>query len=151
MFVYGILCDMLAKKDLSSQLWLCAISCIITIAFLFLFLFLPDYKSALICFIPVIFFGAFYVGPSYALAQGLAKLRMRALASAIVMFFNNLLGLGLGPLMIGMLNDYLKPTYGDEAVRYSMTIISITTLWAAGHFVYAARHIKKDLQAQSQQ
>ncbi len=146
----GILCDRLAKKDLRWQLWLCAVSGIITIPFLFLFLFLPDYKFALICFISVVFFGAFYVGPSYALAQGLATLRMRALASAIIMFFNNLIGLGLGPLIIGMLNDYLNPTFGDEAVRYSMTIISITTLWAAGHFMIAARYIKKDMLVKDQ-
>ncbi len=145
MVIGGMLCDRLGKKDIRWQLWLCSISGIIMIPFLFLYLFLPDCKFALICFIPVIFFGAFYVGPSYALAQGLAKLRMRALASAILMFFINFVGLGLGPLIIGMLNDYLEPAFGAEAVRYSMTIISITTLWAAGHYMMAARYMKADL------
>ncbi len=143
----GMLCDRMGKRDPRWQLWICAISGVIMIPFLFLFLFLPDCKLSLICFIPVIFFGAFYVGPSYALAQGLAKLRMRALASAILMFFINLLGLGLGPLIIGMLNDYLEPTFGVEAVRYSMTIIGATTLWAAGHYMLAAKNMKADFAA----
>ncbi len=143
----GMLCDKMGKKDIRWQMWICAISGLLLIPFFLMFLFMQQHTHALACLVPVIFFGAYYVGPSYALAQTLAKLRMRALAAAIVMFFINLLGLGLGPLIIGMLNDALKPTYGADAIRYSMIIIAITTLWAAGHYMMAAKYVKKDLEA----
>ena len=37
---------------------------------------------------------------------------MRATASASFLFINNLVGLGVGPLLIGRLSDALKSTYG---------------------------------------
>ncbi len=59
-----------------------------------------------------------YYGPVYSSAQGLVALRHRAMASALLLFAQNLIGLGLGPLFFGMLSDFLKPTYGGESVRY---------------------------------
>ncbi len=59
-----------------------------------------------------------YYGPTYSSVQGLVPLRTRAIASALMLFAQNLIGLGLGPLFFGMLSDLLKPTYGAESVRY---------------------------------
>jgi predicted MFS family arabinose efflux permease len=59
-----------------------------------------------------------YYGPTYSAAQGLVPLRARAMAAATVLFFQNLIGLGLGPLFFGMLSDLIQPTYGEESVRY---------------------------------
>ncbi len=59
-----------------------------------------------------------YYGPTYSAAQGLVPLRTRAIAAAMVLFFQNLIGLGLGPLFFGMLSDLLQPAYGEESVRY---------------------------------
>ncbi|WP_133365264.1 spinster family MFS transporter [Qipengyuania sediminis] len=58
-----------------------------------------------------------YYGPTYSAAQGLVPLRTRAVASATVLFFQNLIGLGLGPLFFGMLSDALQPAYGEDSVR----------------------------------
>ncbi|AKM06958.1 spinster family MFS transporter [Pelagerythrobacter marensis] len=59
-----------------------------------------------------------YYGPTYSAAQGLVPIRARAIAAALVLFFQNLIGLGLGPLFFGMLSDLLQPAYGEESVRY---------------------------------
>lgn len=59
-----------------------------------------------------------YYGPTYSAAQGLVPLRARAIAAALVLFFQNLIGLGLGPLFFGMLSDLLQPVAGEESVRY---------------------------------
>ena len=58
-----------------------------------------------------------YYGPTYSSVQGLVPLRTRAIASAVLLFCQNLIGLGLGPLFFGMLSDVLKPAYGDDSVR----------------------------------
>jgi hypothetical protein len=68
-------------------------------------------------FVPTVF-NSFYYGPCYSAAQGLVPLRARAIAAASLLFFQNLIGLGLGPLFFGMLSDWLQPTYGAESVRY---------------------------------
>ena len=59
-----------------------------------------------------------YYGPTYSSVQGLVPLRARAIAAAVLLFFQNLIGLGFGPLFFGMLSDVLQPTYGDDSVRY---------------------------------
>ena len=59
-----------------------------------------------------------YYGPTYSAAQGLVPVRARAIAAAVVLFFQNLIGLGLGPLFFGVLSDLLRPEFGQESVRY---------------------------------
>ncbi|KWV95979.1 MFS transporter [Erythrobacter sp. AP23] len=68
-------------------------------------------------FLPTLF-NSLYYGPTYSAAQGLVPLRARAIAAAVLLFFQNLIGLGLGPLFFGMLSDVLRPEYGEESVRY---------------------------------
>ncbi len=78
----------------------------------------PTWPMALILlFLPTVF-NSFYYGPTYSAAQGLVPLRARAIAAATLLFFQNLIGLGLGPLFFGMLSDWLQPVYGAESVRY---------------------------------
>ena len=72
---------------------------------------------------------------------------MRALASAVVLFVINLIGLGLGPQMVGILNDVLAGRFGDASVRYSLLIVVATNLWAASHALRAARWLRSDLEA----
>lgn len=78
----------------------------------------PTWPMALmLLFLPTVF-NSFYYGPTYSAAQGLVPLRARAIAAAALLFFQNLIGLGLGPLFFGMLSDWLQPTYGADSVRY---------------------------------
>jgi len=78
----------------------------------------PTWPLALaLLFVPTVF-NSFYYGPTYSAAQGLVPLRARAIAAATLLFFQNLIGLGLGPLFFGMLSDWLQPVYGAESVRY---------------------------------
>lgn len=49
----------------------------------------------------------------------MVKLRMRAMASAVLFLIANLIGLGLGPQAVGLLNDLLAGLFGAEAVRCS--------------------------------
>ena len=74
----------------------------------------PTATLALLALFPANFFNAWFPSLSQAVGQGVAKLRMRALASAIVLFAVNIVGLGLGPWLIGISNDLLAPTYGER-------------------------------------
>jgi MFS transporter, Spinster family, sphingosine-1-phosphate transporter len=61
---------------------------------------------------------ALYIGPAYSCAQGLVPLRARAMAAAVLLFAQNLIGLGLGPLFFGILSDMFKPIAGPDSVRW---------------------------------
>ncbi len=77
-----------------------------------------DWRWALaLLMIPTIL-NTLYYGPSYSSAQGLVKPEARAMASAVLLFSQNLIGLGLGPLFFGILSDWIKPVAGEDSVRW---------------------------------
>lgn len=87
-----------------------------------------------------------YLATVLAQAQSLVSLRMRAVASALVLLLINIIGLACGPLFTGMLSDALEPSFGAESIRYSLLIVCILILpWAAWHYVLAGRSIDADL------
>jgi MFS family permease len=90
--------------------------------------------------------GSMFFGPSFAMSQGLAPLRMRAVATSLVLFIQTLVGLGLGPLIVGMISDRLKPSIGDaQGLRYGLVCVGIVNLWAAIHYFRSARTVREDL------
>ena len=100
---------------------------------------------ALAAFLPFYVLGAMYVGPLWSMAQNLVKVRMRALASALLLFILNLVGLGLGPLVVGFLNDLLEPRFGEEAIRYSLLIVTLMGGLATFFFWRGGFHYPGDL------
>ena len=60
-----------------------------------------------------------WLGPVITAVQHLVPRPMRATASASFLLINNLIGLGIGPFLIGGLSDALKKSYGIEALRYA--------------------------------
>jgi predicted MFS family arabinose efflux permease len=141
----GFVADALARRDERWLVWIAAIGGFSVLPFLLLFASSTTPELALLALIPANFFNQWFPSPTYAVGQGLAKLRMRALASAIVLFFINIVGLGFGPWLIGVSNDWLAPTYGDDAIRYSIGGVGVFSLWAVVHSLLAARHLRADL------
>jgi MFS family permease len=86
-----------------------------------------------------------WASPIHAMTQTIAAARMRGMASAIIGFCLNLVGYGLGPLFVGVLNDHLRPTLGAESVRYSLMILLSGCLIAAWVSFSANRTIASDI------
>lgn len=92
------------------------------------FLFLAPYALGLV-----------WLGPVIAAVQHLVPPDMRATASALFLFVNNLIGIGLGTLLFGLMSDRLAPQFGDDALRMSILIgtcvfypLAAIFFWAAG-------------------
>jgi MFS family permease len=47
-----------------------------------------------------------YIGAQYTISQGVVSMRVRATATAVMLFLVNLLGYGLGPLFAGLVSDF---------------------------------------------
>ena len=87
-----------------------------------------------------------YLPTTFAQTQSLAGIRMRSVASALMLFILNIIGLGLGPQVAGILSDALAANYGVDSLRYSLLIIgAVASPWAAWHFYLAGRSIDGDL------
>ncbi len=141
----GTLTDRFGARDARWQLWMPAAAAVLQLPCAFATLLWPTPKPALVFLIPSAALSAIWFGPVFALTQALVRPTMRATASAVLLFVINLIGLGLGPLAVGMLNDALKASYGTHAIRYSLLILGAANILAALHFSQAARTIRTDL------
>ncbi len=93
-----------------------------------------------------IMLGYAWVGPGLAAVQTLTNPTMRATVAAIIGLFNNLIGIGLGPLFIGVISDNLAPSLGEgEALRVALTCGVVVFLASAGLFAAAGFTLKRDM------
>jgi predicted MFS family arabinose efflux permease len=130
----GVLADKFGARDQRWNMYVPIIATFVAIPFAPLFYLSPNLTIALAAAIIPVMMGAAYVGPAYAMAQGLVPLRMRARSVAILLLVLNIIGLGLGPPVVGAVADFLKPALGADALRYAMLSTILTGL--TGAFCY---------------
>jgi MFS family permease len=93
------------------------------------------------------FLSLVFFGPSYATAQALAAPGMRAVAASVLLFSKAVIGMGLGPLLVGLASDRLAHVAGPHSLRFGLLLVPLFNLWAVVHFFVAASHIRSDLRA----
>ena len=142
----GIFAEKLAVKDVRWYLWLPTLTGIVTVPFMYA-VYVADsaYAALTLSIIPGLLFNV-YLGNALAMTHGMVGLRMRALASAILFFVLNIIGLGMGPWSVGFLSDTLEPTLGAESLRTAMLyLLPLAMAWSVVHFYMASRTLEKDL------
>lgn len=127
------------------QLRICAITVALLVPCLAAFLTVPQKHQALIALIPLVMAMNFFFGPVYALMQRLVADEMRATMLAVVMLLANLIGMGIGPQVVGILSDLLLPSLAGDSLRYAMMIMSFMALWGSYHFWKVGIAVKEDL------
>jgi predicted MFS family arabinose efflux permease len=144
-WVGGTLADRLAARNEAWNAWVVGFAKLLAIPFILAFYLIENTVLAMAVYIPAVFLGAFYLGPSFAMIQSLTPLRSRALASALMLLVLNLVGLGVGPQVIGMLSDLMSRWFGSEGLRYALMAIAAVNAWACLHYWLAGRSIAADL------
>lgn len=141
----GWLANILAKRyGVYAQSWLVLAMKTVGLPLSFVFYLSTDVTVGLFAYFASLLLTNTYLGPTFALIQGLAPLRMRALWAAITLLVINLIGLGLGPTLIGVISDLLKPSFGEESLRYAMLTFAAATPWALFHYWRAGVLLKRD-------
>ncbi len=150
-FFGGYIAEKLAVKDVRWYMRLPALTGAICLPFM-IAIYLVDsaYTALLLSIVPGILFNV-YLGNTLAMTHGLVGLRMRALASAILFFILNIIGLGIGPWATGALSDMLASTYGQDSLRYAMLyLLPAAMAWSVVHLFLATSNLEKDLAAAPQ-
>jgi MFS family permease len=91
--------------------------------------------------------GTVIYGPLFSTIQTLVPARMRAMAIAIVLLCANLVGMGLGPVAVGVLSDALRPLFGEESLRYALLAFCPGSLWVSWHLWRASQTVMHDINA----
>jgi predicted MFS family arabinose efflux permease len=134
-------------SDETAHMRFSAISMALVVPCFFIFLTATGKYMALAMLVPLTILLNMFLGPTYALMQRLVPERLRATALAFVMLLANLIGFGVGPLLVGTLSDLLSPSLGLESLRYAMLGMSLIAGWASYHFWQAGNTIIGDLAA----
>ena len=143
-FFAGRMADSLAHRDERWRVWVVAAGKAGYVPFLAAVFLVDNLWLALTLYIVPAFFGGFYLAPTFALIQSLVSLRMRALASSIMLFILNIVGLGFGPQLVGVLSDLFAPAYGQESLRMALLVLGFLNLWCALHYYLAGRTLRQD-------
>lgn len=88
--------------------------------------------------------GLVWLGPVLAAVQHLVPANMRATASALFLFINNLIGIGLGTTLIGVVSDSMRLRFGVESLRYAILAGTGFYLLAAALLFFAGNKLAKD-------
>ena len=144
-FVGGYLTDFFGKEDKRNYLKIPAYAILISIPLAAGAIFLKDTVYTLICFSGCSFLYSIYLGPSIAVAHSLVPASLRAISSAILFFVLNLVGLGFGPLVIGMLSDLFAPSLGTESLRWALTVVMVASVASILLFLVSAKRLSGDL------
>jgi MFS family permease len=146
-FLGGYLSDRLSARsnDRRYYMWVPGTATLLCVPFQFLAFLSPTLTIALPSFAGLMLMAAVFFGPSFAMTQALATLRMRSVATSVLLFIQTLIGNGFGPSVTGFLSDRLAPSFQTDSLRYALVIIGVVNGWAALHYVLAARTLREDL------
>jgi MFS family permease len=167
-FLGGFLCDRLAHGHKNVLAWLPALGMAIAIPLYAGAFFQSTFAGAVAFLLLAPIFHYLYLGPLFAIAQGVAEPRIRATSTAIVLLIVNLIGYGLGPPFVGLMNDFLanmllqadgltlaacRAGEADAAtcaaaeglgLKYALSFALVFMAWAALHFLWAGRTLARD-------
>lgn len=156
----GWLADKLAARDARWYVWIPGIAMIPAIPIAALVLLLPAtiYQvfgipvhtyviSIALMALPGAAYSC-YLGPVNAVIQQIVSVRMRATAIAVFLMITNLVGMGLGPLAVGAVSDFMDARFGHESLRYTMLGFLFIYALASFHYFRAGKYLRADLVAQ---
>ncbi|MEH6588565.1 MAG: MFS transporter [Halioglobus sp.] len=141
--VVGKFFDRLSVRGFQYGLWMLAMIPFVSIPLFVMGLFADNLTTAILLFIIPGFFANSFMGPSLAMVQTLSPVHMRAVSSAIMMLCLNLIGLGLGPLLVGVLSDMLSTVYGEGSLGVALACFGLFAFWGSLHFWLCGRALAK--------
>jgi predicted MFS family arabinose efflux permease len=144
-FAGGVLADKLAQRDEAWRQRLPAIGQWLSLPTAIAAWLTPNLDLAVFFLTISYMMGLLYFAPTFAAAQSLVPDRIRATASAVLIFCLTIVGSSVGPLFVGWLSDLLVPTYGALSLRYALCSMGVTIALSAIFFHLASRALPGDM------
>lgn len=135
----GKFSDLLRRRDLRWSLWFVALVIIVAKPFALIFYLSDNTVLALSAFVLPGMVGAVYVGPALAVLHNRVGATLRPTASALFLLVVNLVGLGLGPLCVGAMSQYVFS--GSHSLGHALAVMQLVGLWGALHFFAAGQKL----------
>ena len=142
------LADRWGKKDIRAYGWLPAIAMLLCLPVGIVGWWVDSVEMHLVFATFALLLLGIYLGPSFAIAQTLAPIHMRAMSTALFFFILNMIALGGGPTFAGWLMDVFGNNYNEiESIRYSLTVTTCVFIPSVISFLLVSKFLPKDWKA----
>lgn len=148
-YLGGVIGDRYGGRDLRAYMDIPGMAVLISIPVYTIGLLMPTFLPVL----PLLALNSVLVslwqGPVYATVQNVVPIYMRATAASIFLFIANLIGLGLGPLAVGLASDIMAGPFGmgsAEGVRWALIGSQFLAIPAFICFRMARRTIREEME-----
>ena len=142
------LADKWGKKDIRAYGWLPAIAMLLCLPIGIIGWWVDSVEMHLVFATFALLLLGIYLGPSFAIAQTLAPIHMRAMSTALFFFILNMIALGGGPTFAGWLMDVFGNNYNEiESIRYSLTVTTCVFIPSVISFLLVSKFLPKDWKA----
>lgn len=146
-FAAGRATDLLARTDERWRCWGVVVASLVMVPLLVGMFHTDSLPLALMLYLVPAFLNGCYVAPTYSMLQELVSIRTRAVASAILLFVMNMIGMGCGPQLVGILSDAFAQDFGNRSLSIALMLLSSVNLLCAGFYYVASRSLRGDLVA----
>jgi len=146
----GQVADRFAKSDLRGYVVVPAIASLLAVPIYIFAVSVPSASVALCILVINGLLGSLWYGPVYAIGQSIVPPHMRATTSAILLFVINLIGLGLGPTVVGVISDIMANGVGlgsAQGVRWALMISTCFGILAFLLFWMARKTIREEMES----
>jgi predicted MFS family arabinose efflux permease len=141
-YLGGKVSDLLSLRDPRWSLWFVCLVFVVARPFAMAFYAVDDTPIALALFALPAVVGAIHMGPSFAVLHQRVDPGLRPVSSAVLLLILNFIGLGLGPLIVGALSQWVFAGFGEESLRYALITIQVVGVWGAAHYYFAGRNLR---------
>ncbi len=136
---FGALAQKLSRRDPRWQLGVPALALGLSSVFYAGYVLWPGQSGALASRFVAQILAASWFGPVFATTQDIVRPERRALAASLLLALVTLIGLGLGPTLVGLCNDLLRPALGQRSIVASLLALLAFELLAVVFLALAAR------------
>lgn len=144
LFLGGLAADVLGQRHRSAYALVPAVAFLVAVPFYVLGVLSPSLTTVFLTLLIPTALGIAWIGPAVAAFQHIVPVGMRTTATAMFLLINNLVGIGLGDLIIGAMSDALRASFAEESLRYSILIGTAFYLVASALFFITAPRLKHD-------
>lgn len=138
-FVSGRIADRLGDTDPRWRIGVAIVSILIAKPFALVFLLAPSTTLALAAFAVSGAMASIFWAPTFAYIHSQLPSDLRPMATAVTLFCFNIIGMGLGPTIVGMLSDAFAADFGVRSIGVALAIVQVCGSWAAWHYWQVAR------------
>lgn len=110
--------------------------------FAFLFLLAGETAIALAGLAVSASLAAVFWGPTFVYLHSRVPNKMRPMATAIFLFVFNLIGVGVGPTVVGLASDRIFSEFDARSAAYGQLCLQIFGIWEAWHYWQAAKQLR---------